>query len=115
MSDFEQALIRAARTRQAQLAVKPAEVLAVEAKMQALHAHLGDTGGYGDIGWTFDLAPDFTIHCRQHHVTRAVWRHFSGDATALYPPGSRDATAIARSVDHAVELTAELVVGLLRA
>lgn len=115
MSDFEQALIRAARTRQAQLAERPAELLAVEAKMRTLHEQLGDTGGYGDIGWSFDLTDDYLILCRRNGVTRAIWRHYSGDATALYAPDARDAAAISRSVEHAVDLTAQLVVGLLRA
>ena len=114
MSDFEQALIRAARVRQAQLAERPAEELAIEAKMRALHEQLGDTGGYGDIGWSFDLTDDFHVLCRRNGVTRAIWRHYSGEATALYPPDVRDAAAIARSIEHAVDLTAQLVVGLLK-
>lgn len=114
MSDFEQALIRAARVRQAQLAERPAEILAIEVKMRELHQHLSDTGGYGDIGWSFDFTETGDILCRRNGTTRAIWRHFSGDATGLYPPTSRDATVIARSVEHAVDLTAQLVVGLLK-
>jgi len=116
MSDFEQALIRAARIRQAQLAERPAELIAIETKMRELHQQLGDTGGYGDIGWSFDLTDDQTaILCRRNGVTRAIWKHYSGDATALYPPDARDAAVISRSIEHAVDLTAQLVVGLLQA
>ena len=114
MSDFEQALVRAAQVRQAQLAERPAVQLAIEAKMRELHRQLSDTGGYGDIGWSFDLVEDMDILCRRNNVTRAIWRHYSGDGTALYPVDSRDAVAISRSIEHAVDLTAQLVVGLLK-
>jgi hypothetical protein len=82
--------------------------------MRELHRHLNDTGGYGDIGWSFDITEDLDILCRCNNVTRAIWRHYSGEATAIYPPDVRDAVVISRSIEHAVDLTAQLVVGLLK-